>query len=348
MGQDIAKGDAKYLDDEETFIETYDKRTSFTNTDLSNIRKIFAAHALNDTQRKKNYLSLQKFTHCLLDMPKNDYLRKLSLTSKFDNKADQEVNEQYCKILFLLLSKKVDGARGYAIEDFKNMKKRRIYIEDFVLGANILLNSDNDHILMQFIFDSICNDTTKYITKKDLNQYCMRNHFYIVCCKDFIKKRSFDSAKKMVEKLGRQVDPELENRLKKNIDEKVDTMIDSMEGQYKELVNEIFKHFDQAKDKKIHFPEFFGVLSTTKQLLSLLNPINKPAEMLKMACSGNPSEVTHVYKETHHAIKNSKQLNKRYKRMSVRPGDIPDDIIEEANEMVEEGEGKGEGGEMEQ
>ena len=47
-------------------------------------------------------------------------------------------------------------------------------------------------------------------------------------------------------------------------------MIDSMEGQYKELVNEIFKHFDQAKDKKIHFPEFFGVLSTTKQLLSLL------------------------------------------------------------------------------
>ena len=161
MGQDIAKGDAKYLDDEETFIETYDKRTSFTNTDLSNIRKIFAAHALNDTQRKKNYLSLQKFTHCLLDMPKNDYLRKLSLTSKFDNKADQEVNEQYCKILFLLLSKKVDGARGYAIEDFKNMKKRRIYIEDFVLGANILLNSDNDHILMQFIFDSICNDTTK-------------------------------------------------------------------------------------------------------------------------------------------------------------------------------------------
>ena len=108
MGQDIAKGDAKYLDDEETFIETYDKRTSFTNTDLSNIRKIFAAHALNDTQRKKNYLSLQKFTHCLLDMPKNDYLRKLSLTSKFDNKADQEVNEQYCKILFLLLSKKDD------------------------------------------------------------------------------------------------------------------------------------------------------------------------------------------------------------------------------------------------
>ena len=34
--------------------------------------------------------------------------------------------------------------------------------------------------------------------------------------------------------------------------------------------------------------------------------------------------------------------------MSVRPGDIPDDIIEEANEMVEEGEGEGEGGEMEQ
>ena len=98
MGQDIAKGDAKYLDDEETFIETYDKRTSFTNTDLSNIRKIFAAHALNDTQRKKNYLSLQKFTHCLLDMPKNDYLRKLSLTSKFDNTVKNTVSNQLTEI----------------------------------------------------------------------------------------------------------------------------------------------------------------------------------------------------------------------------------------------------------
>jgi hypothetical protein len=320
MGNEIAKGDAKYLEDEENFVEKYQKRTSFSKNDLLNLRRIFAAHALNDTTKKKNYLSLQRFTHCLLDIPKNDYLKKLSLTFKLDNKADQEVIEQYCKLLFLFLSKKVEG-KGYTIDDIKNMRERRIYIDDFVMGSHVLFEESNNTALTQFIFNSMLVDNKSYLTKKDLNAYCLRNHSYIICCKDFITKRSLESAKKMIEKLGRQVDATLERRMENNIKERVGKLIEGMKVQYKQLAEDILKHFDQAQDKKIHYPEFFGVLNATPHLLGLLNPIQKPAEMFKMACSGNPSEVTHVYKETHYAIKHSKQLKKNFRRMSVRPGD---------------------------
>ena len=58
--------------------------------------------------------------------------------------------------------------------------------------------------------------------------------------------------------------------------------------------------------------------------------------MLKMACSGNPSEVTHIHKETHYAVKYSKEVNRNYRRVSVRPGDVPDDVIAEAADCIKE------------
>ena len=53
MGNEIAKGDAKYLDDPETFVEKYQKITSFSANDLLKLRLVFAANALNDTISKR-------------------------------------------------------------------------------------------------------------------------------------------------------------------------------------------------------------------------------------------------------------------------------------------------------
>ena len=322
MGNEIAKGDAKYLDDPETFVEKYQKITSFSANDLLKLRLVFAANALNDTISKRNYLSLLKFKYCMADIGNHD---KLSLSSKLMS-AEKELVEQYYKILFLILSKKVSG-KGYAINNFDNMEERRLYLDDFITGMHIFIKGDSkrNHIaLTQYIFNTICVDDNKYLTKEDLKAYCMRNHSYIVSCRDFIVERSLISAKKMVEKLGRQVDEALDKRLQKSVEKKVDAIIQSMKGQYEQVVESVFTHFDQAKDKKIHYQEYFGVISATPHLLGLLNPIKTPAEMLKMACSGNPGEVTHVYKETHYAVKHSEKLKKNFRRMSVRPVDLPE------------------------
>ena len=66
---------------------------------------------------------------------------KLSLSSKLMS-AEKEVVEQYYKILFLILSKKVSG-KGYAINNFENMEERRLYLDDFITGMHIFIKGDS-------------------------------------------------------------------------------------------------------------------------------------------------------------------------------------------------------------
>ena len=146
MGNEIAKGDAKYLGDPETFVEKYQKITSFSANDLLKLRLVFAANALNDTISKRNYLSLLKFKYCMADIGNHD---KLSLSSKLMS-AEKEVVEQYYKILFLILSKKVSG-KGYAINNFENMEERRLYLDDFITGMHIFIKGDEPVLLIHLL-----------------------------------------------------------------------------------------------------------------------------------------------------------------------------------------------------